>query len=128
MGNSKVNKIYEGKLGGYQKPKRDCTKEERQNFIHLKYIDRQFSIPEDCSDKEIVEVMKNRPPGEGEDELFNDSAEFLEFLQERSLHGASPVCLVEDCKECPSSSCTHKGNFASSQLIVSPEEGEESEC
>ena len=50
-------------------------REKRQNFIRLKYIDRQFSIPEDSSDKEIVEVMKNRPPGEGEDELFNDSAE-----------------------------------------------------
>lgn len=128
MGNSKVNRIYEGKLGEYKKPTRDCAKEERQQFIRLKYIDRQFSTPEDNSDKEILEVMKNRPPGEGEDELFNDSAEFLDFLQERSLHGASPVCLVEDCKECPTSSCIHKGKFASSQLIVSPEEGEESEC
>ena len=53
----------------------NLCREERQEFIRLKYIDRQFSIPEDNSDKEILEVMKNRPPGEGEDELFNDSAE-----------------------------------------------------
>ena len=50
-------------------------REERQNFIRLKYIDRQFSIPEETPDKEILDVMKNRPPGEDEEELFNDSAE-----------------------------------------------------
>jgi len=123
MGNDKVNKIYEGNLGECPKPTRDCTKEERQNFIRSKYIDRHFYVAE-----EFHAVMKNRPPGEDEGELFNDSAEFLDFLQERSLNRGSPVCLVEDCKECPPSSCTHKGQFASSQLIVTAEEGEESEC
>lgn len=46
------------------------TREERQNFIRSKYIDRHFYVAE-----EFHAVMKNRPPGEDEDELFNDSAE-----------------------------------------------------
>lgn len=77
-------------------PKRD----DRKKFIHSKYIERSFYIPEESTDQELQQVMKNRPPGEDEDELFNDSAEFLSFLQQRSLHGTSPspVCLVEDCK------------------------------
>lgn len=128
MGNDKVNRIYEGNLGECPKPTRDCTKEERQNFIRSKYIDRHFYIAEESPDQEFHAVMKNRPPGEDEDELFNDSAEFLDFLQERSLNRGSPVCLVEDCKECAPSSCIHKGQFASSQLIVTAEDGEESEC
>ena len=41
----------------------------------MKYVDQRFFIPEESTDKELQEVMKNRPPGEGEDELFNDSAE-----------------------------------------------------
>lgn len=134
MGNAKVNRIYEGNLGECQKPTRECSKEERKKFICSKYIDQKFHIPEESTDQELQRVMKNRPPGEDEDELFNDSAEFLDFLQQRTLHGASPVCLVEDCKECSSPShCVHKeqqaaGKFASSQLIVTAEEGEESEC
>ncbi|XP_078352123.1 arf-GAP with coiled-coil, ANK repeat and PH domain-containing protein 3-like isoform X2 [Oculina patagonica] len=95
-GNDKVNRIYEGNLGEHQKPTRDCTKEERKKFIRAKYIDRNFYIAEESSDQDLQAVMKNRPPGEDEDELFNDSAEFLDFLQERSLNRASPVCLVED--------------------------------
>lgn len=131
LGNVKVNQMYEGKLGEYKKPTRECTKDERQKFIHSKYIERLFYIPKETTDEEFKHVKKNRPPGEDEDDLFNDSAEFLDFLQQRSLNAASPstVCLVEDCKECPSSSeCVHKGKFASSQLIVTAEEGEESEC
>lgn len=133
LGNTKVNRIYEGNLGEYKKPARDCSKEERKKYIVTKYVDQRFFIPEESTDKELQEVMKNRPPGEGEDELFNDSAEFLDFLQQRSIQGSSPVCLVDDCKECASSSnCVHKGQtngqFASSQLIVTPAEGEESEC
>lgn len=133
LGNAKVNRMYEGNLGEYKKPARDCSKEERKKYIVTKYVDQHFFIPEESTDKELQEVMKNRPPGEGEDELFNDSAEFLDFLQQRSVQGSSPVCLVDDCKECASSSnCVHKGQtngqFASSQLIVTPAEGEESEC
>lgn len=50
-------------------------REERKKYIVTKYIDQRFFIPEESTDKELQEVMKNRPPGEGEDELFNDSAE-----------------------------------------------------
>lgn len=131
MGNTKVNRLYEGNLGEYRKPTRECTKDERQKFIRSKYIERHFYVPEDSTDEELQGVMKNRPPGEDEDELFNDSAEFLDFLQQRTLNttSSSPVCLVEDCKECSvSSDCIHKGQFASSQLVVTAEEGEESEC
>jgi len=131
LGNTKVNRIYEGNLGEYQKPTRESTKDDRKKFIHSKYIERSFYIPEESTDQELQQVMKNRPPGEDEDELFNDSAEFLSFLQQRSLHGTSPspVCLVEDCKECPSTSeCVHKGQFASSQLIIKAEQGDDSEC
>lgn len=131
LGNVKVNKIYEGNMGGYQKPTRECTKDERQKFIRLKYSERLFYVPEETSDGELKNIPKNRPPGEDEDELFNDSAEFLDFLQQRSLQATSPtpVCLVEDCKDCSSSSdCVNKGKFASSQLIVTASEGEESEC
>ncbi|XP_029187461.2 arf-GAP with coiled-coil, ANK repeat and PH domain-containing protein 2-like [Acropora millepora] len=131
LGNVKVNKIYEGNMGGYQKPTRECTKDERQKFIRLKYSERLFYVPEEASDGELKNIPKNRPPGEDEDELFNDSAEFLDFLQQRSLQATSPtpVCLVEDCKDCSSSSdCVNKGKFASSQLIVTASEGEESEC
>lgn len=118
-------------MGGYQKPTRECTKDERQKFIRLKYSERLFYVPEETSDGELKNIPKNRPPGEDEDELFNDSAEFLDFLQQRSLQATSPtpVCLVEDCKDCASSSdCVNKGKFASSQLIVTASEGEESEC
>ena len=52
-------------------PKRD----DRKKFIHSKYIERSFYIPEESTDQELQQVMKNRPPGEDEDELFNDSAE-----------------------------------------------------
>lgn len=131
LGNVKVNKIYEGNMGGYQKPTRECTKDERQKFIRLKYSERLFYVPEETSDGELKNIPKNRPPGEDEDELFNDSAEFLDFLQQRSLQATSPtpVCLVEDCKDCSSSlDCVNKGKFASSQLIVTASEGEESEC
>jgi len=131
LGNVKVNKIYEGNMGGYQKPTRECTKDERQKFIRLKYSERLFYVPEETSDGELKNIPKNRPPGEDEDELFNDSAEFLDFLQQRSLQATSPtpVCLVEDYKDCSSSSdCVNKGKFASSQLIVTASEGEESEC
>lgn len=131
LGNVKVNKIYEGNMGGYQKPTRECTKDERQKFIRLKYSERLFYVPEEASDGELKNIPKNRPPGEDEDELFNDSAEFLDFLQQRSLQATSPtpVCLVEDCMDCSSSSdCVNKGKFASSQLIVTASEGEESEC
>lgn len=130
LGNVKVNKIYEGNMGGYQKPTRECTKDERQKFIRSKYSERLFYVPEE-TDGELKNIAKNRPPGEDEDELFNDSAEFLDFLQQRSLQVTSPtpVCLVEDCKDCSSSSdCVNKGKFASSQLIVTASEGEESEC
>ena len=50
-------------------------REERKKYIVMKYVDQRFFIPEESTDKELQEVMKNRPPGEGEDELFNDSAE-----------------------------------------------------
>ena len=51
------------------------NREERKKYIVTKYVDQHFFIPEESTDKELQEVMKNRPPGEGEDELFNDSAE-----------------------------------------------------
>ena len=38
-------------------------------------MERHFHIPEERTDQELEQVMKNRPPGEDEDELFNDSAE-----------------------------------------------------
>ena len=53
-----------------------CFKrDERQKFIRSKYIERHFHIPEESPDDELRQVMKNRPPGENEDDLFNDSAE-----------------------------------------------------
>lgn len=52
-------------------------RQERQNFIRTKYIDRHFYIAEESPDQEFQAVMKNRPPGEDEDELFNDSAEVI---------------------------------------------------
>ena len=50
-------------------------RDERQKFIRSKYIERHFHIPEESPDDELRQVMKNRPPGENEDDLFNDSAE-----------------------------------------------------
>lgn len=38
-------------------------------------MERHFHIPEESPDDELRRVMKNRPPGENEDDLFNDSAE-----------------------------------------------------
>lgn len=38
-------------------------------------MERHFHIPEESPDDELRQVMKNRPPGENEDDLFNDSAE-----------------------------------------------------
>lgn len=34
-------------------------------------------MAEESPDQEFHAVMKNRPPGEDEDELFNDSAEVI---------------------------------------------------
>lgn len=49
-------------------------RDERQKFIRSKYSERLFYVPEE-TDGELKNIAKNRPPGEDEDELFNDSAE-----------------------------------------------------
>lgn len=70
-------------------------RDERQKFIRLKYSERLFYVPEEASDGELKNIPKNRPPGEDEDELFNDSAEVGCWI-DRFLSRTIPTVRLEN--------------------------------
>ncbi|XP_031574409.1 arf-GAP with coiled-coil, ANK repeat and PH domain-containing protein 3-like isoform X2 [Actinia tenebrosa] len=76
MGNTKANQIYEGNLREYPKPTRDSSKDDRQKFIKLKYVEQRFykALPSEDLDPEIAKVLASRP-GESEEDLFDVSEE-----------------------------------------------------
>ncbi|KAK3745506.1 hypothetical protein QZH41_009908 [Actinostola sp. cb2023] len=119
MGNTKSNLTYEGKLGDYDKATRDSSKDDRQKFIKLKYVEQRFYKPLAAQelDPEVARVMASRP-GESEQDLFDVSGEIYDE-DERDLMGSSPLCLIQDCEECKLASCKDKSHAPGPQLVVS---------
>lgn len=45
LGNTKMNKIFENKLGDVEKPKPDSSNETRRQYINAKYMHKKFIEP-----------------------------------------------------------------------------------
>ncbi|XP_046849121.1 ADP-ribosylation factor GTPase-activating protein AGD2-like [Xenia sp. Carnegie-2017] len=58
-GNTLVNEIYEYNMDGYRKPSRDSNKDERIQFIRLKYAEKKFVRSENDNSDTKVELDKS---------------------------------------------------------------------